>query len=69
MESGRAITPFSFGITQLSQSMTAHYDISRPDPQASIFAEGPPEDIAKDRNSITGKYLKPLLGPKAQPPK
>jgi len=34
MESGHAITPFSFGTTQLSQSVTAHYDISRSDLQA-----------------------------------
>jgi len=26
-----------------------------------IVAEGPPEDIANNQESITGKYLKPLL--------
>ena len=26
-----------------------------------IIAEGSPKDIAKDRNSVTGKYLKPVL--------
>ena len=29
----------------------------------NIVAEGPPEDIAKNPTSITGKYLKPLLIP------
>jgi len=28
-----------------------------------IVAEGPPEDIAKNPASVTGKYLKPLLVP------
>ena len=28
-----------------------------------IVAEGPPEEIAKNPNSITGKYLKTLLVP------
>ncbi|HEU0220275.1 MAG TPA: excinuclease ABC subunit UvrA, partial [Gallionella sp.] len=27
-----------------------------------IIAEGSPKDIARDRNSVTGKYLKPVLG-------
>ena len=27
-----------------------------------IIAEGSPKDIAKDKNSVTGKYLKPVLG-------
>ena len=27
-----------------------------------IIAEGSPKDIAKNKNSVTGKYLKPALG-------
>ena len=34
-----------------------------------IVAQGTPEEIVKNPNSITGEYLKPLLGPKAQLPK
>jgi len=28
-----------------------------------IVAQGPPEEIANNQESITGKYLKPLLVP------
>ena len=34
-----------------------------------IVAQGTPEDIANSPESVTGKYLKPLLCSKAQPPK